>query len=75
MTDIPLSDACPDLRVDLADGDHVTCAVAYVLVEHAADHDHQQVQVLTSEGVSAVLMRGLVEVGREALLGGLRGET
>jgi hypothetical protein len=73
--EIPLSDACPDLRLELDDGDHVAVAMAFVLVEHAEDHDHQQVQVVTSAQVSQVLLRGLLEVGRDAMLAGMRGET
>lgn len=66
MTAVPLAQAVPELTADLAEGQHVLGAVAFLIVEDTAT-GAQQVQVSLSN-VSGLLARGLVEVGREILV-------
>lgn len=64
---MPIGDVCPDVMVDLDDGGVVTGMVGFVIVE-APEARCQHVQLIATESMSGLLMRGLVEVGRDILI-------
>lgn len=67
MTEMPLAKACPGLGCELDDDEHVTGAVAFLIVENVAN-GRQHVQLAFTEGMSGFMARGLVELGREVLI-------
>lgn len=59
--------ACPDVTIDVEDGGIVTGMVGFVMVEDP-DGERTHVQMCATDGLSGVVLRGLLEVGRDMVI-------
>lgn len=67
MPEVPIGEALPDVAVDVEDGQYVTGAVCFVMTEDPVSHQ-QHVQMTATDGLSGVVVRGLVELGRDLVV-------